>query len=40
LVSFHTTIATVLALINLLATLLLLAAGNYGAHPMLLTSAA
>jgi uncharacterized protein len=36
LVSFRTTIATVLALTNLLATLMLLAAGNYGAHPTLL----
>lgn len=36
LVSFRTTIATVLALTNLLATLLLLAAGNYGGHTTLL----
>ncbi len=36
LVSFRTTIASVLALSNLVATLLLLAAGNYGAHATLL----
>lgn len=36
LVSFRTTIATVLALLNLLVTLLLLGAGNYGGHPTLL----
>ena len=36
LVSLSTTIATVLALSNLLATLLLLAAGNYGGHQTLL----
>ena len=36
LVSLRTTIATVLALANLLATLLLLAAANYGGHPTLL----
>ena len=34
-VSFRTTIATVLALTNLLATLLLLAAGSYGGHTTL-----
>jgi succinate-acetate transporter protein len=36
LVALRTTIATVLALINLLATLLLLAAGNYGDHATLI----
>jgi succinate-acetate transporter protein len=36
LVSFQTTIATVLAPTNLLATLLLLAAGNSGGHATLL----
>jgi succinate-acetate transporter protein len=35
LVSFRTTIATALALTNLLATLLLLAAGSYGGHATL-----
>jgi len=36
LVSFRTTIASMLALTNLVATLLLLAAGNYGGHATLL----
>jgi uncharacterized protein len=36
LVSFRTTIASMLALTNLVATLLLLAAGNYGGHQTLL----
>ena len=36
LVSFRTTVATVLALINLVATLLLLGAGSYGGHATLL----
>ena len=36
LVSFRTTIASMLALSNLVATLLLLAAGNYGGHATLL----
>jgi succinate-acetate transporter protein len=34
--SLRTMVAPVLALTNLLATLLLLAGGNYGAHPALL----